>query len=118
MLVTFKTSAYADITLFGTVATALLKMMGLSGAVPGALMATDIRPALDTLAVALAESDQQKSGDIGDSVVEADIDESPADEESRDDEESTTVALATRAVPLIKLFEAAAAANENVIWES
>jgi len=118
VLVTFKTSAYADITLFGTVATDLLKMMGLSGVVPGALMATDIPPALGVLVAALAESEQRKSGDIVDRVVDTDADEFPAGEDSRDDEDSTAVTLATRATPLIKLLEAAAAANENVIWES
>jgi len=39
MLVTFKTPSHADITMFGTVATTLLKMMGMSGGSPGAIMA-------------------------------------------------------------------------------
>ncbi|MEE9319837.1 MAG: DUF1840 family protein [Granulosicoccus sp.] len=112
MLVTFKTSAYSDITLFGTVATTLLKMMGLSGTVPGALMATDIPSALDALRAALAEAGKGMSGAADGDVVEADSDD------SRDDEDSTPVVLATRAAPLIKLLEAAAAANENVIWEN
>ena len=34
MLVTFTTNAYADITMFGDVALAMLKMMGHSGTVP------------------------------------------------------------------------------------
>jgi hypothetical protein len=41
MLVTFTTEAYADITMFGDVAVALLKMMGHSGTVPSAIRAED-----------------------------------------------------------------------------
>ena len=37
MLVTFSTSAYADITMFGDVALRLLKLMGHSATVPGAM---------------------------------------------------------------------------------
>lgn len=42
MLVTFTTSAYADITMFGDVAVHLLKLMGHSATMPGALLAEDI----------------------------------------------------------------------------
>jgi hypothetical protein len=38
MLVTFTCKAYADITLFGNVAVSLLRLMGHSGTVPGALL--------------------------------------------------------------------------------
>jgi hypothetical protein len=41
MLVTFTTDAYADITMFGDVVHTMLKMMGHSGTVPGALLAAD-----------------------------------------------------------------------------
>jgi len=46
--------------------------------------------------------------------------EEPADEgaSSDDDEQSNRVALATRAVPLIELLEAAAASGANVQWDS
>lgn len=49
MLVTFTTKAYADITMFGDVALALLKMMGHSGTVPGAILAEDVPAALGRL---------------------------------------------------------------------
>ena len=42
MLVTFSTNSYADITLFGDVALTLLKMMGHSATVPGAILTADI----------------------------------------------------------------------------
>ena len=47
MLVTFTTDAYADITLFGDVALALLKMMGHSATAPGAILAEDVPAATD-----------------------------------------------------------------------
>jgi len=42
MLVTFTTKAYADITMFGDVAVAMLKMMGHSTTVPGAIVAEEV----------------------------------------------------------------------------
>lgn len=49
MLVTFSCPAYGKITLFGDVALKLLKMMGHSQTVPGALLADDIPAALTRL---------------------------------------------------------------------
>ena len=60
MLVTFRTKAYADITMFGDVAVRLLKLMGHSGTVPGAMLAEDIAVALERLKGAV-EADKQTS---------------------------------------------------------
>ena len=46
MLITFQTDAYESITLFGHIAERLLSMMGQSGRVPGALLASDVPHAL------------------------------------------------------------------------
>ena len=54
MLITFKTEAYANITMFGDVAVALLKLMGHSATVPGALMPEDILDALERLKAGVA----------------------------------------------------------------
>ena len=56
MLVTFTCPAYADITMFGDVAIRLLKMMGHSGTVPGALLAEDVPAALQRLEAAIEPS--------------------------------------------------------------
>lgn len=109
MLVTFKTSAHADITMFGSAAVSLLKMMGHSGTVPGAIMSADISEALDKLqagvaAGSTAESDSGSQSDTG----------SRADQ---DQDEPPPVPLATRAQPLIELLTAAREAGENVMWE-
>jgi len=49
VLVTFTCKAYADITMFGDVALGMLRMMGHSEMVPGAILAEDVPAALDRL---------------------------------------------------------------------
>lgn len=61
MLVTFTTDAYADITMFGDDALAMLKMMGHSGAVPGAILAADVPQALSRLTAALEAQKEASS---------------------------------------------------------
>lgn len=102
MLVTFSCKAYADITMFGDVAVRLLKMMGHSGTVPGALLAEDILPALERLQAAV-DADKQ----------------SPEPEVTADEEEGDApVSLSNRALPLTELLKAAAKANSDVMWDS
>ena len=52
MIVTFSTDAFGDMTMFGDVAVSLLKKMGHSGTVPGAIMADDVPAALVKLTTA------------------------------------------------------------------
>jgi len=94
MLVTFTTKAYADITMFDDIALALLKMMGHSGSVPGAILAEDVPVSLSRLTSAIDA--EKKSLPI----------------ESTDD---TEVSMAHRALPLIDLFAAAAKAKADVM---
>ena len=54
MLVTFCTKAHADILMLGDIAVQLLKRMGHSGTVPGALLADEVPAALDRLRNAVA----------------------------------------------------------------
>ncbi|HEY9148113.1 MAG TPA: DUF1840 domain-containing protein [Gammaproteobacteria bacterium] len=85
MLITFRSKAHADITMFGEVALRLLKMMGHSGTVPGALLPEDIPAAVARLEAALAQL-------------------APSDGAARDDEdEEPVVSLAQRAGPLLPL---------------
>lgn len=102
MLVTFKTKAYANITMFGDVAVKLLRMMGHSGTVPSAILADDIPAALERLKAAVAE---EKSSGV------------PEDARGDDDGEPR-ISLAKRALPLIELLEAAARKHCDVMWES
>ncbi|WP_031432661.1 DUF1840 domain-containing protein [Methylomarinum vadi] len=101
MLVTFSCSAYASITMFGDIAVRLLKMMGRSGTVPGAILAEDVPAALNHLMVELQR--QQKLSE-------------PV--EKKDEEEGEpAVSLSHRALPLVELLEAAAREKCNVMWD-
>lgn len=101
MLVTFTTNAYADITMFGDVALTLLKMMGHSGTVPGAILAEDVPAALDRL--------KREVGALDDVPV-------PRDSDARNDDEPP-VSLKHRALPLIELLAAAAKRKNDVMWK-
>ena len=103
MLVTFRTEAYADLLMFGDIAVQLLKLMGHSGTVPGALVAEDVPAALERLRTAIAVH-QATVPKAAEAVEDDAADESPVD-------------LAQRAFPLIELLEAAAAAKCDVLWD-
>jgi hypothetical protein len=107
MLVTFRTKAYANITMFGDVAVTLLKLMGHSGTVPGALMPDDLPKALARLKAAVEEH------------AEEPLDPAPNSTQSapQDDHEGQYVSLAHRALPLIELLTAADADGEYVMWD-
>lgn len=107
MLVTFSCSAHADITMFGDVAADLLKMMGHSGTVPGALRAEDVGPALAQLREAV-DAEEARLKARGEAIQEEDDD---------DEEDEPAVPIYRRARPLISLLEAAAAQNCDVMWE-
>lgn len=105
MIVTFKTKAHADIMMFGDIAVKLLKLMGHSGTVPSALAAEDVPPALASLKKAIEAHKAAKPQPV-----------KPAKKED-DEPEEVPVDLAQRALPLIQLLEAAAAAKTEVMWD-
>jgi hypothetical protein len=104
MLVTFTTKAYADITMFGDVALSMLKMMGHSESVPGAILAEDVPAALERLKRAIEREE----------AAEARSQSKPARSEDSDEQ---AVSLAHRALPLIELLAAAARQNCDVMWK-
>jgi hypothetical protein len=99
MLITFKTKSYANITMFGDVATKLLKMMDFGVSVPGAIIAEDVPQALSNLEKGL-ESVMEVVEPAGDA-----------------DEDQPAVSLHTRAVPLIELLQSAIDDENLVRWE-
>jgi hypothetical protein len=107
MLVTFRTKAYANITMFGDVAKQLLTLMGHSGTIPSALTADDVPAALARLEAAIA---QRKAAEADDTPAEGERDRN-ADDAPR------KVALSQRAVPLLELLRAAAANHADVMWD-
>lgn len=113
MLVTFRSTATESITLFGDVAIQLLKLMGASGRVPGALGPDDVAPALRRLEQA---TEQIKAGTHSTPALPAD-NEDAQNEDEDDEEREAPVDLATRAVPLLSLLKRAAAAHAEVMWE-
>lgn len=114
MLITFRTSNYPDITLFGDEALRLLRMMGHSGTVPGALLGADVPAALQRLRKAIAaETDSREArGSAPDG-------DTPASGESEDEDEPAEepVGVAQRAFTLIEMLEAAARDGSNVMWD-
>jgi hypothetical protein len=101
MLVTFSCPAYADITMFGNIATHLIKLMGHSGSVPGAILAEDVPQALQQLNAAIEREKQQEA--------------QHGAANPQDDEPVITTSM--RALPLQDLLKAAADAKCNVMWD-
>ena len=104
MLVRFKSKAYADITMFADVAVKLLKLMGHSGAVPGAISAQEIPASLARLKAGLAAEETGAGEQTDTNFNAADQSEQP-------------VSLKRRAWPLIELLEAAVERDEFVMWD-
>ena len=102
MLVTFRTSAWGNITMFGDVAVALLKMMGHSGTVPSALLARDVPAAMERLR-------EQLAAGAFDEV------EKPS---GKDEDDRPPVGLRTRAQPLLEMLSAAAKRKCDVQWQA
>lgn len=101
MLVTFQTDAYESITLFGHIAKRLLTMMGQSGSVPGAILASDVSHALILLRKAIEGEKKHPS---------------TAEIQSDSDDEEPEVSLVHRALPLIALLQAAEEKHCDVMW--
>ncbi|OIO68498.1 MAG: DUF1840 domain-containing protein [Zetaproteobacteria bacterium CG12_big_fil_rev_8_21_14_0_65_55_1124] len=99
MPITFKTKTHAGITMLEDVALGMVKMMGHSPSVPGAILAADVPAALSRLKAAVEAGK-------GPSPVESDDPDEPA------------VSMAHRASPLIDLLSAATAAGDNVMWDT
>ena len=85
----------------GNVAAQLLKFMGNSGEVPGAILADDVPAALASLHSALDAYRQ-----------------SPKDDTVQMEDDEPVISLAHRALPLIDLLNAAVNEQCNVMWDS
>ncbi len=94
MLVTFHTKEATSVTMFGGFAMQLLKFMGHSPAVPGALLASDVPEALARLRENVCET-----GDLPDR------------------EPNWKVRCQPFAYPLIELLTIAANTHCDVLWE-
>jgi hypothetical protein len=102
MLVKFTSTATGSITMFGDIATQLIKMLGATGKVPGAMSAEDLPAAIAQLKTKLAQ--------------QASIDNDVQDDDE-EDKSKQPISLASRAVPLIDLLQRAADKQAPVMWE-
>lgn len=91
----------------GDAAVALLKGMGHSGTVPGAILAADLPESL-----ALLQRMLETSGDSTDAPPPP---PPRSDEEER--EREPVITLKTRAVPLLDMIRTAIARNSDLMWE-
>jgi hypothetical protein len=100
MLIKFY-SKVGSFTMFGDIAKQLIKMMGHSGAVPGAVRAADLSDARRRLesAVAAAGSAPAETG------------------QEDDDDEKPPVTLRQRAYPLMDLLKRAQKEDCDVLWD-
>ncbi len=99
MLITFKSRAFANITMFGEVGEKLLELMDFGKSVPGAIRAEDVPTACKNLKDALAQLPEQA--------------EPAYDPESG----QPVVTLQMRAVPLVQMLEAAVEEETYISWE-
>ena len=104
MLVRFTSSAAGTLTMFGDVAVELIKMMGASGRIPGAIRAEDVAAAVLSLQRNLA------------AVASAKPPETEATSDSDPDPEPA-VPMRSRALPLIEFLQRSGAANSPVLWD-
>jgi hypothetical protein len=97
--VTFKTTAYANILMFGDVAVKMLEMMNFGTSIPGAIDSDDLPEALQNLEQALGKM--------------------PQPIQSVDDTENDppAVNVHTRAIPLLELLRSAIDDKTYVRWE-
>lgn len=105
MLIRFSSIATESITMFGDDALLLIKMLGASGAIPGAISEENIPAALQGLRQQL----QLHGKAVTTTANQA--------EEGDDSYHEPPITLAKRAGPLIKILEKAAAAKAPVMWE-
>ena len=96
MLIEIQGEHTGSITMFGDVATRLLKMMGQSGQSEGAIRAEDVGEALGSLETALARLEEP---------------------ESEDEDGNARVSLQTRAKPLLDLLRSSQQQQGYVMWK-
>lgn len=108
MIVKF-TTGHGQLTMFGDAATTLLKLLGHSGSIPGAILAADLPAALEMLRAGIARDGETPAPEPGA--------EQPVRHGADDEGRRTPVTLRMRAVPLVDLIESAIARGADLMWE-
>ncbi len=105
MLITFSCKAHASVTMFGEIGLQFIKMLGHSGAIPGAIDASEVPQALNNLRAALEVEQKQP------------VDQNDADDDNEDEVVEAPVNIGSRAFPLVELLKAAIKEECEVMWE-
>jgi hypothetical protein len=106
MIIRFSSIATESMIMLGETAKPLIRMMGASGAIPGAIYSADIPDALMHLRQGLHSTSQAHAvAGVGD------------DDAEREEQWKADVPLAIHARPLIDLLERACAEGAPVMWE-
>ena len=120
MLITFSCKSHSNVTMFGDVGLQLIKLLGHSGTIPGALDASSIPDALARLRAAI-EVEKRLAAERKQSTGYDDInDDDDLDKEAGNEDNSFTdvpVNIANRAFPLLELLESAVKKECEVMWE-
>ena len=105
MLITFSCKAHASVTMFGEIGLQFIKMLGHSGAIPGAIDASEVPQALNNLRAALEVEQKQP------------VDQNDADDDNEDEVVEAPVNIGSRAFSLVELLKAAIKEECEVMWE-
>ena len=105
MLITFSCKAHASVTMFGEVGLQFIKMLGHSGAIPGAIDASEVPQALNNLRAALEVEQKQP------------VEQNDAGDDNEDEVVEEPVNIGSRAFPLVELLKAAIKEECEVMWE-
>jgi hypothetical protein len=103
MPITFKSKHAPDILMFESIALQLIKLMGHSGAVPGALAIEDLPGALQRLEQSLTEP-SIRLAESGDNA-------------KRDEDRESQVSMGNRALPLLNMLKSAVEEGDYIIWD-
>ena len=114
MLVVFHSKATDSLHMFDEVAKQLLKLMGATGRIPGALNPEDVPASLQRLEQAIERIKAETHSETP--ALPADNEDWNA-EDDKDLDRQPPVDIAVRAVPLISMLRRAAAAHAEVVWE-
>jgi hypothetical protein len=90
--------------MFGDIALQLLKLMGHSGTVPSALNAEGVPAALEALEAGIEKAKHLTEPEVS------------ADDDDDEGEYASPVSLPHRALPLIKMLQAAVREKSYVMW--
>ncbi|MDD1826564.1 DUF1840 domain-containing protein [Photobacterium sp. ZSDE20] len=105
MLITFSCKAHASVTMFGEIGLQFIKMLGHSGAIPGAIDASEVPQALNNLRAALEVEQKQP------------VEQNDTDDDNEDEVVEAPVNIGSRAFPLVELLKAAIKEECEVMWE-